>query len=70
MDNLLEQITNISKAHAYDIVVDQVNDLTIENKKLKERVKYLEDLISEYSNKMLVNLSGDKVKEFLKDQII
>ena len=69
MEDLFEQITAISKAHAYDIVVDQVNDLTIENKKLKERVKYLEDLISEYSNKMLVNLSGDKVNQFLKDQI-
>lgn len=27
MDNLLEQITNISKAHAYDILVDQVKEL-------------------------------------------
>ena len=69
MEDLFEQMANISKAHAYDIVVDQVNSLTIENKRLKDRVKYLEDLITEYANKMTINLSGGKVDQFLKDQI-
>lgn len=69
MDNLFEQITNISKAHAYDIIVAHRDELAAENEKLKARVKELESLISEYSTKMLVNLSGGKVDQFLKDQV-
>ena len=69
MENLFEQIANISKASAYDIVAQQNVELTAENQKLKERVKYLEDLIREYTFKMRVNLSGGKVNEFLKEQV-
>lgn len=43
--------------------------LEAENKQLRERVKYLEDLIVEYTGKMKVNLSGGKVDSFLKDQV-
>lgn len=35
-DNLFEQFANISKAGAYDILVDQVKELKGENEKLKE----------------------------------
>lgn len=34
MENLFEQLTNISKASAYDIVVKQVEELKEENKQL------------------------------------
>lgn len=39
MDNLMEQIVNISKASAYDILAQQVKELQAENKSLKEVVK-------------------------------
>jgi len=48
-DNLFEQMANISKAHAYDIVSKQRDELLEENKRLKESVKYLQDLITEYT---------------------
>lgn len=56
MDNIFEQIVNISKASAYDIVNDELIKVQIENTILKDRVKYLEALISEYSGKMIDNL--------------
>ncbi len=49
---LLEQIVNISKTGAYDIVSKHNQELQAENEKLKERIKYLEDLINEYVEKM------------------
>lgn len=39
MDNLMEQVVNISKASAYDIAAQQVKELQAENKSLKEVVK-------------------------------
>lgn len=51
--NLFEQVVNITKAHAYDIVSKQRIELTEENARLKERVKFLENLIKEYAEKML-----------------
>lgn len=39
-----------------------------ENRRLSDRVKYLEGLINEYTLKMKANLSGGKVDEFLKEQ--
>lgn len=36
IDNFFEQAANISKAHAYDIVSKQVQELQEENKRLKE----------------------------------
>lgn len=35
-DTFFEQMTNISKAHAYDIVSDQVKELQEKNERLKE----------------------------------
>ena len=56
MDNITQTIINISKASAYDVVSQQRNELLEENAKLKERVKFLENLIKEYSDKMLNQL--------------
>lgn len=36
MDNLFEQMANISKANAYDIVSKQRDELVAENKKMRE----------------------------------
>lgn len=58
MDNLLNQIVNISKAGAYDIIVAQRDELLQENALLKSRVKFLEDLINEYTGKMKENQSA------------
>ncbi len=41
MDNLFEQMANISKAGAYDILVEQVGELKKENTKLREALKTL-----------------------------
>lgn len=38
MDNLFEQMANISKASAYDIVSKQVHELKEENESLKQRI--------------------------------
>ena len=51
--DITQQIINITKAGAYDVVTQHRNELLEENAKLKERVKYLENLIKEYSDKML-----------------
>ena len=51
--DITQQIINITKAGAYDVVANHRNELMEENAKLKERVKYLENLIKEYSDKML-----------------
>jgi len=51
--DITQQIINITKAGAYDIVAQHRNELLEENAKLKERVKYLENLIKEYADKML-----------------
>lgn len=53
---MLEHISTITKAHAYDIVVEQVKELKAENDLLKARVNYLEGLIKEYTGKMLDQL--------------
>jgi len=68
-NNFYDQIVNISKASAYDIISQQVIELKDENIKLRNRVRYLEELINEYTLKMKANLSGGKVDEFLKDQL-
>ncbi len=54
--DITQQIINITKAGAYDIVAQHRNELLEENAKLKDRVKYLENLIKEYSDKMLNQL--------------
>lgn len=54
--DITQQIINITRAGAYDVVAQHRNELLEENAKLKERVKYLENLIKEYSDKMLNQL--------------
>lgn len=39
MDSLFEQMATITKAHAYDIVVDQVKKLKEENNQLRFALK-------------------------------
>lgn len=68
-DVLFEQMTAISKAGAYDAIAPDYARVKEENEKLRARVKYLEDLIVEYTGKMKVNLSGSKVDSFLKEQV-
>ena len=47
MDNLYEQIVNISKAGAFDVISKQRDELVIENKKLKEGInKALDEKIN------------------------
>jgi predicted secreted protein len=43
-ENLLQQITNISKAHGYDILSEQVGELKAENEALKKSVEVLRAL--------------------------
>ena len=52
-DSIFEQATQITKAHAFDIISEQNKQLITENSVLRNRVKYLEDLIKEYTGKML-----------------
>ncbi|HRP30420.1 MAG TPA: hypothetical protein PKV73_00945 [Agriterribacter sp.] len=69
MDNLFEQMTAISKGSAYDAIRPEYERLQQENALLKDRVKYLEGLINEYTLKMKANLSGGKVDDFLSSQL-
>lgn len=69
MDFLFEQMTAISKAGAYDAIAPEYSRLQAENAQLKDRVKFLEELINEYTLKMKANLSGGKVESFLKEQL-
>jgi hypothetical protein len=68
-DTLFEQMTAISKAGAYDAIAPDYAKVKEENIQLKARVKYLEELINEYTFKMKANLSGGKVDAFLKNQL-
>lgn len=64
-----EYLATLEKRTAFEngvIVSNQI--LKDENKRLSDRVKYLEGLINEYTLKMKANLSGGKVDEFLKEQ--
>jgi len=42
-DNLFETMTNITKAHAYDIISVRAQELEIENRQLKDKIKLLEN---------------------------
>lgn len=68
-DTFQDQLIAISKAGAYDAIQPEYQRLQQENAQLKDRVKYLENLIAEYTLKMKVNLSGGKVDEFLSSQL-
>jgi len=58
MQDLFEKISNITKASAYDIVSKHNAELLEENKALKERVKFLENLIDEYAAKMIDKINS------------
>ncbi len=45
MDNLFEQMANISKAHGYDILREKVKELEEENRRLKQREEDLEHYV-------------------------
>jgi len=47
-DQVFDQMVQISKAHAYDIVSPQVKELQEENEKLKAENKRLKDRIAEF----------------------
>ena len=65
-ESLLQQISNISKASAYDIVSKQVGELQEENKQLKEDKKALFDMVVEL--KWCINrLCKDNVSQFERD---
>lgn len=57
MEGLSQQIANIQKATAYDIIVAQRNELLEDNKRLQARVEFLENLIKEFTGKMIANLT-------------
>lgn len=40
-ESVLKQITNISKAHAYDILVEQVQELKAENNRLRNQLSWV-----------------------------
>jgi hypothetical protein len=57
MDNLFEQIANISKAGAYDILVEQVGELKKENAKLREALQGLIN-IAQLTTKDIIAFEG------------
>jgi len=58
MTDLFEKISNITKASAYDIVSKELIKVRAENEALKERVKFLENLIDEYAAKMIDKINS------------
>ena len=66
-DTLFEQMTAISKAGAYDAIAPDYAKVKEENIQLKARVKYLEDLIIDYTDKMIANIEGIKNEDDIKD---
>lgn len=72
MDNLLEQMANISKAHGYGILSNQVKELKEENKRMAEALKEFIELDKEpqYHGAMPVFLRSfrDKAEAALKNR--
>lgn len=60
MDNLFEQMANITKEHGYDILADQVKELKEENEKLKASNKMLLDALEHI--KKMTNSTAIRVK--------
>lgn len=50
MDNLFEQATQITRAHAYGIVSEQVKELQHENAMLKIQLKHANALLDAYKD--------------------
>jgi len=68
MDNLFEQMANISKAHGYDILVEQVKELKEENKRMAEALKPFADWPLNYANLHDMVDEVVKAKEALKNR--
>ena len=68
--NIFQQVTNISKAHAYDIISKQRDELVKENEQLKTAVKYAEkvgyDTSVTNANLMAEN---SQLKEMIRDAL-
>lgn len=63
-DNLFEQMANISKAHAYDIVSKQAQELKEENDRLKRVNKELLEMVKTLENEFAIfsNVPNDYKK--------
>jgi len=62
MDNLFEQMANITKAHGYDILSKQVGELKSERDALEAQVKELKDALTPFAD-MFGELSESKVQQ-------
>lgn len=67
-DNLGEQLVNISKAHAFDIVSEQVKDLLKENEQLKEQIRVLRNELYEANTCLNICMGNYKPSAF-KDHL-
>lgn len=57
-ENLGEQLVNISKAHAFDIVSEQVKDLLKDNEAMKDLLKWIVNEIETTPNELNDALLG------------
>lgn len=55
MDNLFEQITNITKAHAYDIVSNQVSELKEQNEIFRKGLQDIFTIILEEKTSSVID---------------
>jgi hypothetical protein len=68
MDNLFEQMVNITKASAYDILVDQVKELKAENETLKGKAVDMTEGNDNDKNPLILFLREET--DLLKAEII
>ncbi len=66
MESLFEHAVNISKAHGYDILADQVRELKEENKRMAEALKELVEC--DYTSGTHLSCAIIKGKEALKNR--
>ncbi len=66
MDNLFEQMANISKAGAYDILVEQVGELKKENAKLREVLAIAMKSLATYGQHPLIEHSANEALKVTK----
>ena len=58
MENLFEQMTNITKAHGYDILSKQVGELKSERDALEAKVKELKNALSNFTDSVDIIVQG------------
>lgn len=61
MDSLFEQMANISKAHAYDIVSKQVQEQQVEIKTILSTLRTLNECVKPFVNPEISPSIGDTV---------